>query len=125
MTPVATSCSRRWMSCWVPKAPPRSPESRPSLVIEWSSETTPGTAPGELGSLRGQLTTLKVNYAQLATTLGANNPRMVAMREQMAEITKQIDTEQNRMKVQARENFHAAQGTENATQKELDAKKQE
>jgi len=99
----------------------------PNTVGE-SIETTPGTAPGELSALRGQLATLKVTYAQLGATgagLGPNNPKMVALRDQMAVITKQIDTEQNRMKVQARENFHAAQGTENATQKELDAKKQE
>ena len=97
-------------------------------TVDESIETTPGTLPGELSSLRAQLATLKVTYAQLGATgagLGPNNPKMIALRDQMAVISKQIDIEQSRMKIQARENFHAAQATENATQKELDAKKQE
>jgi succinoglycan biosynthesis transport protein ExoP len=94
-------------------------------TLEGTIETTPGTVPGELSSLRAQLATLKATYSQLSTTLDENHPKLRAIRDQMAEISKEIDTEQNRMKVQARENFHAAAGTEAATQKELDARKRE
>ena len=44
-------------------------------TIEGSIEMTPGTAPAELNSLRGQLATQKASYAQLEATLGPNHPR--------------------------------------------------
>lgn len=94
-------------------------------TLEDSIETTPGTLPGPLSSLRAQLAGLRANYAQLGTTLGKNNPKMLAIQQQMAEITKEIDTEQNRLIVQAREHYRAAAGTETATQKELDTRKKE
>jgi capsular exopolysaccharide synthesis family protein len=98
-------------------------------TIEGSIETTPGTMPGELNVLRSQLATAKATYAQLtaqsAEGLGPNHPRVKALQDQIGELTKEITTEQNRLELQAKENFLAAQATEDKTEQELDARKQE
>ena len=47
--------------------------------IESALELTPGTAPGELNQLRGQLATSRANYAQLESSLGPNHPQSKAM----------------------------------------------
>ena len=74
-------------------------------TIEGSIETTPGTAPGELTGLRGQIATAKASYAQLEATLGPNHPQAKALKAQIDELTKEIDTEQNRLLLQAKENY--------------------
>jgi succinoglycan biosynthesis transport protein ExoP len=94
-------------------------------TIESSIETTPGTAPGELNGLRAQVATLRATYAQLGTTLGPNNPRMKALQDQMNELNKEINREQSRLELQARENYRAAQAAEDKIEQELDAKKAE
>ena len=94
-------------------------------TIEGSIETTPGTAPGELNLLRGQLATAKASYSQLAATLGANNPRMKSLRDQMGELAKEIDTEQSRLQLQSKETYLAAKAAEDKTEQELEARKKE
>jgi polysaccharide biosynthesis transport protein len=99
-------------------------------TIGGSIETTPGTAPGQLTSLRGQLAVDKANYAQLsaggpAGGLGANNPTMKALQADIDEKTKQLDAEQNRMLLQSKEAYLAAQAAENSTEQELERKKTE
>jgi capsular exopolysaccharide synthesis family protein len=98
-------------------------------TIEGSIETTPGTMPGELGSLRAQLAAAKANYAQMTSQsplgLGPNHPQVKALQETISELTKQITTEQNRLELQAKENFLATQAAEQKTQQELDARKTE
>jgi len=94
----------------------------PSTVDE-SIETTPGTAPVQLNTLRSQRAVLQAQYAQMSSTLGPNLPRMKALQQQIDELTHQITAEHARLETQARENFRAAQKTEEATEHELEARK--
>jgi len=98
-------------------------------TIEGSIETTPGTAPGELNSLRAQLASAKANYQQLTVQsplgLGPNHPQVKALQAQIGELTKELDTEQNRMELQAKETYLADKAAEDKTEQELDAKKAE
>lgn len=96
-------------------------------TMEGSIETTPGTMPGELTSLRAQLATARASYAELTAPggLGPKNPRAVALQDEMAQLTKEIDAEQNRLEVQAKETYLAAQASEDKIEQELDRVKVE
>ena len=96
-------------------------------TIDESIETTPGTVAGALTGLRTQRASLQAEYAQLTGPggLGSNHPRARQLHEQIEEITSQINTEHTRLETQSRENYLAAQKTEQATQQELDARKAE
>jgi polysaccharide biosynthesis transport protein len=96
-------------------------------TIEGSIETTPGTAPSQLNSLRAQVAMARSNYAQLTAPggLGPNHPRVKAVQDQIAELTKEINAEQSRLELQARETYLAAKATEDKTEQELDARKAE
>jgi capsular exopolysaccharide synthesis family protein len=91
--------------------------------IEGSIETTPGTAPGELTGLRSQLATARASYAQLEATLGPNHPQSKAAKAQIDELTKEIDTEQGRLLLQAKENYVIARANEDQTTAALEAQK--
>ena len=91
--------------------------------IEGSIETTPGTAPAELTALRTQQATAKAAYAQLEATLGPNHPQSKAAKAQIDEYAKEINAEQNRLLLQAKENFVIAKANENQTTAALDAQK--
>jgi polysaccharide biosynthesis transport protein len=88
-------------------------------------ELTPGTAPGQLGALRGQILSLQAEYAQMTAPngLGPNHPRVKALTAQIEELKSQLATEQNRLVLQAKESYLAAQAVENQTQAELEARK--
>ncbi len=93
-------------------------------AIEGSSASAPGTMMSALNSLRVQLATLKSNYAlMVAGTLGPNNSQAVAARAQIDELTKEIETEQNRLLLQAKENYTITKETENQTTAVLEAQK--
>lgn len=96
-------------------------------TIDESIETTPGTVPIELNTLRAQRATLQAQYAELTGPggLGANHPRAQQLRRQIGELTTEINAEHTRLETQAHENFLAAQRTEQATEQELDARKAE
>ena len=96
-------------------------------TIEGSIETTPGTAPGQLNSLRGELAASRASYAQLTAPggLGLNHPRVKALQDQIAVLAKEINTEQDRLQLQAKETYLAAQAAEDKTQQELEARKAE
>ena len=49
-------------------------------TIEGAIELTPGTAPGELNQLRGQLAGARASYAQMESSLGPNHPQAKALR---------------------------------------------
>jgi succinoglycan biosynthesis transport protein ExoP len=91
--------------------------------IEGSIETTPGTAPAELNTLRAQLAGAKATYAQMEATLGPNHPQAKAQRAQIDELTHEIDTEQNRLLLQAKENFLIARANEEQTSAALENEK--
>jgi capsular exopolysaccharide synthesis family protein len=93
--------------------------------VESSIELTPGTAPGELTSLRAQLAGSKATYAQLESTLGPNHPQAKALKAQMDEYTKEIGIEENRLLLQAKQNYVVARANEDQTTAELEAQKAE
>ena len=94
-------------------------------AIEGSIEMTPGTSPAMLNQLRTQLAADQAQYADLGTTLGAKNPRMQALQETIATLTKELNAEQGRMELQAKETYLAAKASEDKIEQELDAKKKE
>ncbi len=96
-------------------------------TIEGSIETTPGTSPGELNSLRGQLAGAKATYAELTAPggLGPSHPRIKALQDQMNELTREITAEQTRVELQAKENYLAAKAAEDKTGQELEAQKKQ
>jgi succinoglycan biosynthesis transport protein ExoP len=94
-------------------------------TIEGSIETTPGTAPGELNGLRAQVAGARATYSELGATLGPNNPRMKALQQQISELAKEINIEQGRLELQAKETYLAAKAAEDKTEQELDARKAE
>ena len=96
-------------------------------TIEDSIETTPGTMPGQLTNMRGQLAGDKASYAELTAPggIGANNPRAKALQAHINTLTKEIDAEQGRMETQAKETYLAAKAAEDKIEQELDARKAE
>ncbi len=91
--------------------------------IESAIEMTPGTAPGELNQLRGQLAQARANYAQMESSLGPNHPQAKALKAQIDELTKEIDAEQNRLLLQAKQNYIVARANEDQTTAALEAQK--
>jgi polysaccharide biosynthesis transport protein len=91
--------------------------------IEGSIETTPGTAPGELTGLRSQVATARASYAELEATLGPNHPEAKAAKAKIDELSKEIDTEQNRLLLQAKENYIIARANEDQTTAALEQQK--
>jgi succinoglycan biosynthesis transport protein ExoP len=100
-------------------------------TIGGSIETTPGTAPGELNILRGQIAAAKATYEQQKAGgcggggCGPNNPAMKVLSADIDEKTKQLDTEQNRLLLQSKETYLAAKAAEDKTEDELERKKDE
>jgi capsular exopolysaccharide synthesis family protein len=92
-------------------------------TIEGAIELTPGTAPGELNVLRGQLAAARASYAQLESTLGPNHPQAKALKAQIDEFVKEITTEQNRLLLQAKQNYIVARANEDQTTAALEAQK--
>jgi succinoglycan biosynthesis transport protein ExoP len=98
-------------------------------TLESSIEMTPGTAPGELTALRSQIAADKAQYASLtantAAGLDVNNPTVRALTTRIDQLTKELNTEQNRIITQAREHYLAAKAAEESTHRELEVRKQE
>jgi succinoglycan biosynthesis transport protein ExoP len=92
-------------------------------TIEGAIELTPGTAPGELNVLRGQLAGAKASYAQLGSTLAPNHPQMKALKAEIDELAKEINAEQNRLLLQAKQNYIVARANEDQTTAALEAQK--
>jgi polysaccharide biosynthesis transport protein len=92
-------------------------------TIEGTIEMTPGTAPGELSALRGQLAAAKANYATLESSLGPNHPQSKALKAQIDEYIKEIDQEQNRLIAQAKQNYVVARANEDQTTAALETQK--
>jgi succinoglycan biosynthesis transport protein ExoP len=92
-------------------------------TIEGSSESTSGSANGELAGLRSQVATAKANYARLEATLGPNHPDAKSAKAQLDELNKEIETEQNRLLLQAKENYVIAKANEDQTSAALEAQK--
>ena len=91
--------------------------------IEGTIDATPGTVPGELNALRSQIATARATYAQLLTNLGPKHPQAVAQKAQIDELAREIDAEQSRLLIQARENYVAAKANEDQTVATLEQQK--
>ena len=91
--------------------------------MESSIDTAPGAAPAELNQLRTQLATAKASYAQMQANLGPNHPQAKALRAQIGELSSEVNKEQNRLLLQAKESFVVAQANENQTKAALEAQK--
>jgi polysaccharide biosynthesis transport protein len=94
-------------------------------TIEGTIELTPGTAPAELNQLRAQVASAKANYAQLGSSLAPNHPQMKALKAQIDELAKEIDAEQTRLLIQAKQNYVVARANEDQTTAALEAQKTE
>jgi succinoglycan biosynthesis transport protein ExoP len=92
-------------------------------TIEGTIELTPGTAPGELNMLRGQLAGARANYATLESSLGPNHPQAKAVKATIDEYVKEIDEEQNRLITQAKQNYVVAKANEDQTTAALESQK--
>ena len=96
-------------------------------TITGTIDNTPGTASGELNALRGQIASARANYAQVTASggLGASHPTAKALQAQIDQLTHEIDSEQNRLLIQAKENFVAAKANEEQTNATLEQQKAE
>ncbi len=92
-------------------------------TMEGSIETTPGTAPSELNQLRAQVAVAKASFAQLESTLGPNHPQSKAARAQIDELDREITAEQNRLLIQAKQNYVVSRANEDQTTAALEAQK--
>ena len=92
-------------------------------IIDGFIETTPGTAPNEFNALRTSIAGAKANYAQLLTVYGPNHPLAKAQSNQLAELEKELSSEQDRLLTQARQNFLAAKANEEQTTAVLEQQK--
>jgi capsular exopolysaccharide synthesis family protein len=92
-------------------------------TIEGSIETVPGTAPAELNILRGQIATAKAAYAQMESTFGPNHPQAKAQKAQIDELAREINSEQQRLLLQAKETYLAARTNEEQTSAAVDVQK--
>lgn len=91
--------------------------------MESSIDASPGAVPAQLNQLRTQLALAKSNYAQMQATLGPNHPQAKALRAQMAELSTEVDKEQARLLLQAKENFVVARVNEDQTKAALEEQK--
>jgi capsular exopolysaccharide synthesis family protein len=72
-------------------------------------------------SLRTQLEAARANLAQLSANLGPNHPQVLAVRDQIAELNKELTEEQTRAVADAKEAYTAARAQEDQTRAALAA----
>jgi len=72
-------------------------------------------------SLRTQLEAARATMAQLSANLGPNHPQVLAVRDQIAELNKEISEEQTRAVADAKEAYVAARAQEDQTRAALAA----
>ena len=76
-----------------------------------------------VSSLRNQLESARANLAQFSANLGPNHPQVLAVKEQIAELNKQLGEEQARVVADARSNYLIAKAEEDRTKAVLDTEK--
>ncbi len=91
--------------------------------LEGSLDTVPGAPEPELNTLRTNLANARANYAQMTTSLGPNHPQTIAAKAQIAELTKEISTEEGRLLTQAKAGFSLAKANEDQTAAALEQQK--
>jgi succinoglycan biosynthesis transport protein ExoP len=80
------------------------------------------TGPAVVG-LRNQLDLAKSSLAQLSANLGPNHPQVLALKSQIAELTRELKEEQDRVLSEAKEAYIAARAQEDQTKSALESKK--
>ena len=80
-----------------------------------------GRDTGEVPGLRSQLDTARANLAQLSANLGPNHPQVKALRDQTAELNRELHEAQDRVLTEAREAYVAAKADEDQTRAVLAA----
>ena len=80
-------------------------------------------APSNVSSLRSQLNADLTHLAEIDTTEKSKNPDEKAIRNQIAELTRQIAVEENRILSESKQAYLAAQAQEAQTNSALDAEK--
>ena len=79
-----------------------------------------GRDSGAVPGLRLQIDTARAALAQLSANLGPNHPQVKALRDQIAELTKELHEEQDRVLSESREAYVAARAEEDQTRAVLD-----
>jgi polysaccharide biosynthesis transport protein len=74
-------------------------------------------------SLKGQMTTLQAEYANLSAKYGDKNPKLLEIRSEMAETTAAMKREQGIVISRAQEEVYAAKHNQDALQRRLDEEK--
>jgi capsular exopolysaccharide synthesis family protein len=99
----------------------------PALAPSTSGDFGAGAGAGAVAGLRGQMEAAQTNLAQLTANggLGPNHPRVLALKEQIAELNKQIADEQHRSISEARQGYLAAQSGEARIRGALESEKSE
>lgn len=80
-------------------------------------------APSNVSALRSQLNAARVNLAQLNVIYGPNNPKEKAIKDQIAELDKQVAAEEERILSETKQLYLAAKAQETQTNAALDAEK--
>ncbi len=80
-------------------------------------------APSNVSALRSQLNSARTSLAQLDTTDGPNNPKVMAIRNQIAELNRELGIEEGRILSESKQAYLAAKAQENQTNSALDAEK--
>jgi len=88
--------------------------------IEAPLDTMTGSQ-SELGTLRSQLATARAALSQMESDLGPNHPQAKAQKAQIAELTKEVSIEQERLVLQSKQILDAARINENETLRTLEA----
>lgn len=92
-------------------------------TIEGAIATPQGAAPSQINTLRAQSATARAALAQMESDLGPNHPTVKAQKAQIEELSKEINTEQQRLVLQAKQNYLAALKNEQDTTAALESEK--
>ena len=79
----------------------------------------------ELARLRTDAAETQGTIAELSSTLGAKNPRIIGLQAHLREVQREISMEQTRLLTEAKQALVAAQANENQTADALEQQKQE
>jgi succinoglycan biosynthesis transport protein ExoP len=95
----------------------------PSQIDESVDSAHTGVLQSQLPSLRGQQEVAQAELARLSVTVGENNPQIRALHAQIDTLAREIQSEEDRVLVQARENYQATRTDESETRGALEAEK--
>ncbi|AFL87763.1 capsular exopolysaccharide biosynthesis protein [Terriglobus roseus DSM 18391] len=79
----------------------------------------------ELSKLRSDAAETQASIAELSITLGAKNPKIIALRAHQREVQREVQAEENRLLTEAKQALVAARANEDQTTSALEQQKQE